>query len=136
VLSLNLEARRVLHSRFQPGTGVSARKSVPPRAIPPHDGADAENGVIGIESALPEHHVRAGHIMRDEDVVNRISRPFKTVFPEVGNGRSERIRTSGPCLPKAVLYQAELHSDRNGRGYKPPGCPRQAVASPALQTIL
>ena len=26
-------------------------------------------------------------------------------------GRSERIRTSGPCLPKAVLYQAELHSD-------------------------
>jgi hypothetical protein len=28
------------------------------------------------------------------------------------NGRSERIRTSGPCLPKTVLYQAELHSDR------------------------
>ena len=27
-------------------------------------------------------------------------------------GRSERIRTSGPCLPKTVLYQAELHSDR------------------------
>ena len=26
------------------------------------------------------------------------------------NGRSERIRTSGPCLPKTVLYQAELHS--------------------------
>ncbi len=26
-------------------------------------------------------------------------------------GRSERIRTSGPCLPKTVLYQAELHSD-------------------------
>ena len=23
--------------------------------------------------------------------------------------RGERIRTSGPCLPKAVLYQAELH---------------------------
>ena len=30
-------------------------------------------------------------------------------------GRSERIRTSGPCLPKTVLYQAELHSDRAGR---------------------
>ena len=27
------------------------------------------------------------------------------------NGRSEKIRTSGPCLPKTVLYQAELHSD-------------------------
>ena len=26
-------------------------------------------------------------------------------------GRSERIRTSDPCLPKTVLYQAELHSD-------------------------
>ena len=27
------------------------------------------------------------------------------------NGRGEGIRTSGPCLPKAVLYQAELHPD-------------------------
>ena len=27
------------------------------------------------------------------------------------SGRSERIRTSGPRLPKTVLYQAELHSD-------------------------
>ena len=27
------------------------------------------------------------------------------------HGRGERIRTSGPCLPKAVLYQAELHPD-------------------------
>ena len=26
-------------------------------------------------------------------------------------GRGERIWTSGPCLPKAVLYQAELHPD-------------------------
>ena len=26
-------------------------------------------------------------------------------------GRSERIRTSGPCVPNTVLYQAELHSD-------------------------
>jgi hypothetical protein len=27
-------------------------------------------------------------------------------------GRSERIRTSGPCVPNTVLYQAELHSGR------------------------
>lgn len=27
------------------------------------------------------------------------------------NGRGERIRTSGPCLPKTVLYQAELLPD-------------------------
>ncbi len=26
-----------------------------------------------------------------------------------GIGRGEKIRTSGPCLPKTVLYQAELH---------------------------
>lgn len=25
--------------------------------------------------------------------------------------RGDWIRTSGPCLPKAVLYQAELHPD-------------------------
>ena len=27
-------------------------------------------------------------------------------------GRSGKIRTCGPCLPKTVLYQAELHSGR------------------------
>ena len=27
------------------------------------------------------------------------------------DGRSERIRTSDPCVPNAVLYQAEPHSD-------------------------
>src|SRR5206468_6862944 len=31
------------------------------------------------------------------------------------SGRGERIRTSGPCLPKTVLYQAELLPDRNPR---------------------
>ena len=25
-------------------------------------------------------------------------------------GRGKRIRTSGPCVPNTVLYQAELHS--------------------------
>jgi poly(3-hydroxybutyrate) depolymerase len=29
----------------------------------------------------------------------------------VQRGRGERIRTSGPCLPKAVLYRAELLPD-------------------------
>ena len=28
-------------------------------------------------------------------------------------GRGKRIRTSGPCLPKAVLYRAELFPDRH-----------------------
>lgn len=30
---------------------------------------------------------------------------------KVNSGRGERIRTSGHCLPKAVLYQAELHPE-------------------------
>src|SRR5690606_31429674 len=37
-------------------------------------------------------------------------------------GRGERIRTSGPCLPKTVLYQAELLPDRSARR---PGSPRR-----------
>jgi putative transcriptional regulator len=37
-------------------------------------------------------------------------------------GRGKRIRTSGPCLPKTVLYQAELFPDRwTGRTW----CARQ-----------
>ena len=31
------------------------------------------------------------------------------------NGRSERIRTSDPLLPKQVRYQAALRSDREGQ---------------------
>jgi hypothetical protein len=41
------------------------------------------------------------------------------------DGRGERIRTSGPCLPKTVLYQAELLPDRN------PLCVRPTVAAGA-----
>lgn len=32
------------------------------------------------------------------------------------SGRSERIRTSDPLLPKQVRYQAALRSDRGGAG--------------------
>src|SRR3954470_3658790 len=35
-----------------------------------------------------------------------------TSIARTENGRGERIRTSGPCLPKTVLYQAELLPDR------------------------
>ena len=34
------------------------------------------------------------------------------IIAETKSGRGERIRTSGPCLPKTVLYQAELLPDR------------------------
>lgn len=32
--------------------------------------------------------------------------------PQENTGRSERIRTSDPLLPKQVRYQAALRSDR------------------------
>ena len=47
-----------------------------------------------------------------------------------GNGRSERIRTSGPCVPNTVLYQAELHSDRRARSIASSGArPRKAAGA-------
>ncbi len=36
----------------------------------------------------------------------------------------KRIRTSGPCLPKTVLYQAELFPDRD-----------RHIAAPASQAL-
>ena len=42
------------------------------------------------------------------------------------NGRSERIRTSDPLLPKQVRYQAALRSDRRWGRYRAKG----ANASP------
>ena len=46
-------------------------------------------------------------LMRKSAVLNRLISLECAGFI----GRGERIRTSGPCLPKAVLYQAELHPD-------------------------
>ena len=43
-------------------------------------------------------------------------------------GRSERIRTSGPCVPNTVLYQAELHSGEGA--YSGRRTPRQAATDP------
>ena len=39
----------------------------------------------------------------------------RTILKSRETGRGERIRTSGPCLPKTVLYQAELLPDRTAR---------------------
>jgi hypothetical protein len=46
------------------------------------------------------------------------------------NGRSERIRTSGPYVPNVVLYQAELHSDTQ----KPGNEPRSGTSGRAVYT--
>ena len=47
-------------------------------------------------------------------------------------GRGERIRTSGPCLPKTVLYQAELLPDRSARR---PGSPRRQGGPLDVQSV-
>ena len=44
-------------------------------------------------------------------------------------GRSERIRTSGPCVPNTVLYQAELHSDRGAAYSDPRRIPQDAYCA-------
>ena len=50
-------------------------------------------------------------IARDVSVLDDVEKQKPPAFAEGFFGRSEMIRTSGPCLPKTVLYQAELHSD-------------------------
>lgn len=63
----------------------------------------AEKRVTGVAACPPARLVRgkewlAGVVMRGG----------------AGNGRSERIRTSDPLLPKQVRYQTALRSDRGG----------------------
>ncbi len=43
--------------------------------------------------------------------LTRFGRVIKYLINQEKTGRGEKIRTSGPCLPKAVLYQAELHPE-------------------------
>jgi hypothetical protein len=40
-------------------------------------------------------------------------RKLAVLANENGDGRRERIRTSGPYVPNVVLYQAELLSDKS-----------------------
>ena len=40
-------------------------------------------------------------------------RKLAALANENGDGRRERIRTSGPYVPNVVLYQAELLSDKS-----------------------
>ena len=72
------------------------------------------------KTSLSETRVaRCGMSLRDLDVqwmCQRASAGSRRNRPRYPNriwdtiGRSERIRTSDPRLPKTVLYQAELHS--------------------------
>ena len=49
--------------------------------------------------------------LRLRSVVFGKKSPGLFLIPKTGRGK--RIRTSGPCLPKTVLYQAELFPDRS-----------------------
>jgi len=57
---------------------------------------------ISLAQVCPERHVTGGFITKV------LKEPI---------GRGKRIRTSGPCLPKTVLYQAELFPDRSRTGH-------------------
>lgn len=41
-----------------------------------------------------------------------VSNRFNGLLWGVGNGRGERIRTSGLYVPNVALYQAKLHPDK------------------------
>ncbi len=56
------------------------------------------------------------------------------ILPVDRYGRSEWIRTTDPCLPKTVLYQAELHSV--GRAAYIPPASRLGQAGSALPVWL
>lgn len=64
---------------------------------------------------------RAGVGLADDGAPHGVARilraPFGARFLVSSgiNGRGERIRTSGPCVPNTVLYQAELLPDRTGQ---------------------
>ena len=61
---------------------------------------------------------------------------------ELQNGRGERIRTSGPCVPNAMLYQAELHPVRaaeprdEGRGRQGKGEERSSFLKKRTKKLL
>ena len=66
----------------------------------------------GVDVEFPAHKpiksIRKGREVSAAVVVVNLKTACIAMLQEV-IGRGERIRTSGPCLPKAVLYQAELH---------------------------
>ena len=73
--------------------------------------------IVGFLSSLPELHM-------DWRWRGRLRPP--SIHDVMRSGRSGEIRTHDPCLPKTVLYQAELHSDR---GVRP------SVSAPAMQGV-
>ena len=50
------------------------------------------------------------------------------VYNHTQGGRGGEIWTHGPCLPKAVLYQAELHPDEGAYSIEGQGVLEEAVA--------
>ena len=91
-------------------------------AFRPFEGRiDAPYGNLMAKAGLQtQAAVHKMHILCQRDLaINPLAHPERggtdlTVLREK-SGRSERIRTSGPCVPNTVLYQAELHSDDRER---------------------
>ena len=55
------------------------------------------------KAILPDEHCARHHQAKKNPLISQGVLMIPT-------GRSERIRTSGPCVPNTVLYQAELRS--------------------------
>ena len=64
---------------------------------------------------------RRSWMTRQRLVTGAAAVPEDALLQAARIGRGERIRTSGPCLPKTVLYQAELLPDRNARPFRRAG---------------
>jgi hypothetical protein len=78
-------------------TAVSAKQSY-------HSADRIRPFVAAIRSATANRRARPG--FRPLGFITKLLRSSRK------SGRGKRIRTSGPCLPKTVLYQAELFPDR------------------------
>ena len=55
---------------------------------------------------------RQNHPLEPKPVA--VSNRFNGLLWGLGNGRGERIRTSGLYVPNVALYQAKLHPDKMG----------------------
>ena len=113
-------------SQNQPAHGRNCCSSI----ASAHDAVQLPQGTTEgqpIQAAEGKNTVSRGSALRRPDDAGRSRNytgplPEPRIFTEIHrvdslsainnlNGRGERIRTSGPCLPKTVLYQAELLPD-------------------------
>ena len=110
-------ARPALDVRPHTGPPRQGQRSLISR---PADKPDARGRRVSASGKVPFHR-RSRTRHGANSLTGDLAKPVQARRTVVDTGRSGEIRTHDPCLPKAVLYQAELHSDRAGRVTSPPG---------------